>query len=267
MKPLIHYVFRHPIPLRTAKDRFNVKLVQKEFVDEHPILARKRAIEFYNSYADVYTEGVRLLAEGRLENDSLEGIRFDLEGEEVLLDLSLAQEIEDVNIDNLLNLDLFAWYSENPEMMFRADHGPAVILIKDSSLLNNKDDSAEIVIQEYSLNTENVDPYSVSELMMHLEEERALYVQHGYDTCDEEIIVSFWDAEMYYEGGEGELIFEDRQVLKTGFDWDKYSHPNWWNDPDFDDTVETKALSSVPSELLDELKLILNSWQSKAITK
>lgn len=66
MKPLIHYVFRHPVPVRISKDRFNIKFVQKEFVDDQPILARERAFEFYYSYVDVYQEGIRLLAEGRL---------------------------------------------------------------------------------------------------------------------------------------------------------------------------------------------------------
>lgn len=259
MKPLIHYIFRHPVPIRTSNDRFNVKFVQKEFVDDHPIVARTRALEFYKSYADVYEEGMRLMAEGQLKNDSLEGIRFELEGEEVALDLSSDPEIQKFNIGKLLNLDLVAWYSENPGMMPRADHGPAVILVKGSSLIKSEDDSTELIIQEYSLNRENVDPYSISELMMHLEEERALYVEHGYDTGGEEITVSFWDAEIFYEGGEGELMVHDHQVLKTGFDWDKYSHPNWWNDPDFDDNLEGIALSRVPSELLEEIQLLLQS--------
>lgn len=259
MKPLIHYIFRHPMPIRTSKDRFNVKFVQKEFFDEYPILARKRALEFYKSYADVYEEGIRVMEEGKLENDSLEGIQFELEGEEVVLDLSSVQEIKKFDIGKLLNLDLIAWYSENPEILFRADHGPAVVLVKDRSLLKSEDDSAELIIQEYNLNRENVEPYSISELMMHLEEEQALYVEHGYDIGEEKITVSFWDAEIFYEGGEGELIVDDHQVLRTDFDWDKFSHPNWWNDPDFDDILEGMALARVPSELVEEIQVLLQS--------
>src|SRR5690606_7623541 len=83
MKPLIHYVFRHSIPIKSNDNKFNIKFIEREFMNDNPISARKEALEFYENYTAVYQEGLDMQKHQQLENKLLEGIEFAYEGIEV----------------------------------------------------------------------------------------------------------------------------------------------------------------------------------------
>lgn len=247
MKPLIHYIFRHSMRIKTADNKFNIKFIEKEFINVNPIMARKEALEFYENYVHAYRQGLELQKRQQLENEFLEGIEFKREGKEVdrdeesskstvigsegsILSGALLQKLDSLN----LNSDLLLWNQNNSELSEEVTH-PAVVLIKNESLLENEDDSKELIIQEFFIDIDPVDPYRICELMSCLVEESSLYSKYEYDTGEELINVPFWDVEVYDEGVEGEMLLAVHEILRTDFDWSKYSQANWWNDPDFDD--------------------------------
>src|SRR5690606_12363358 len=135
------------------------------------------------------------------------------------------------------------WVKDNPDKA--ALHGisediwfiPTVVLVKDADITVEEDDFDKELVIHFTDDDNVVNDYGfypVSELLLRLENEYAIYEQELYHMQDKVIEVPFWDDEVYYEGIEGEEIFKYHKILKTPFDWSKYSRPNWWGDPGFE---------------------------------
>lgn len=241
-------------------------------------MARKQALAFYENYADVYQEGLELKKRQQLDNELLDGIEIAYEGVEVDLNdensksltiESDAPKLSDELLQKLdavvatLDSDLLLWNEKNAQLREKETE-PAILLIKDQSLLEEEYDSKELIIQEYFFDIDSIDPYKICELMMHLDEESKLYSKYGYDTDEELVNTRFWDAEVYYEGSEGEMIMENHEILRTDFDWTRYSLPNWWNDPGYDDYIEETILATiVPKDHDKEIQSLIQPKDSQ----
>jgi len=71
-------------------------------------------------------------------------------------------------------------------------------------------------------------------LMEHLESELGFYEAHNYSTIGDKgqykTEVSFFDFEMFAEGGDWDLP-NTYKILKTPFDWSGYDEAFWWREP------------------------------------
>lgn len=214
--PPFHYALRIRIVQKNADNELEFFDREEVFSDNQPIIARARALDRYQTYADVITN---------CNNIS------HRKAEEIFDELNIKE----------INLSRDAGTGIGVFMIIDTPIKP-VIDNKRPSILNDLDDLLSQFENElfiHGIGNIGYYQYNPRKLLADLESELKYYNHYQLDKRDSEVSVSFCDEDEWEEGylGDGkweEGYFEpnDHIILETPFDWKDYKQPYWWGHPD-----------------------------------
>ncbi|GGC41017.1 hypothetical protein GCM10011386_36320 [Parapedobacter defluvii] len=283
MEPKIHYVVRHARYIANEQGATDVHVsVNRVFVHEQPIVARKQAFDFYEKIQEMID--YRRLELGDAEETGNNAIGKKVEGPRNLPienNTDIPEMFRKSDESQKLWQELQSFYEGNPHRVWalenpeKADkvtpYGDAVvILVRDVNLLDAEDDEAELTIHR-TIKLDANDPhiistgYDVDELMLNLDTEYILYQNLGYDTADQSDKVYYWDSERYYEGLPQEKWADWHTILKTPFDWTPYQKENWWGDLEFFQNHERKLIDEKVEMIFNQHEELIKNGESETV--
>lgn len=232
-----HYLLRVKL-IRSVNEsgEFNFIEEEKKFEDENPIVARRNAINSYQSYIDI------LLQSKEKKYFSDKQARIDLKS---FIEPGTRSKIKVRN--------------QEIEFSDSMGNGIGIILIID---LPKPDEIWHDEIGD-EIFIHGIDGFDMKDdpcrLISSLEKEYEYYKYYGYETQDEEIEVVFYDEEEWNEGylGNGEWLKgysepNTYQILNTPFDWTGLDELFWWEDE------EKKKVIKVTENSPNNNKIIQN---------
>lgn len=212
MKAAFHYVVR--AKLICFEDHFKFSEFEKEFADKDPILAREKALKYFQNYIDVYLDYQDLKYTN--DRDAREKLRA----------------LYDPEISNV-----------DPEIDFANNFkfGIGVYMVIDKPIPDLK-----ILIESPFIHGYGFDYMDPETQIYMLSDELEYYEQNNYNTKQYKTEIPFlseigWDDEDN-RVTEPMLI----EILKTPFDWGGYDKPLWWQN-----TETIKELSEQKSNSIN----------------
>lgn len=234
------HICSYVVKARTAytnkqTNEIEFRVVERNFENENPILAREAAFIFRNEFIHGMLIVIGLTDDEIGWNSSTKRIEklSDREIRKLINPYLEPEGKEEEESEWEAPDDSISWYS-------KFKNGIWVIMKHDDSELLNDDDT-EIVIDKISRYEE---PLPTPPLYTNLEKEYEFYKKHNCETKSYETSVLFFDDEHFLDGfyinekeNESQEDAEERHLaeafkafnfLKTPFDWTGYDKINWW---------------------------------------